>query len=195
MQLNMTMLHEILEFNRTFVERREYEPLLTNRFPDKRLVVVGCMDTRLVELLPRAMNVRNGDAKLIKVAGAVVAHPYGSVMRSILLAVFTLGADEVMIVGHHGCGLTGLSRDRFLESARGRGVTEETFEQIRSSGVDLDRWMTGFQTPESGVRESVALVQRHPLMPASVPVHGLMMHPETGQLDVLVDGYVATMRA
>ena len=46
------------------------------------------MDTRLTELLPRSMNLRNGDAKIIKSAGAVVTHPFGGIMRSIIIAVY-----------------------------------------------------------------------------------------------------------
>ena len=70
-----------------------------------KMVIISCMDTRLVELLPKAMNMRNGDVKIIKVAGAVISHPFGSIMRSILVAVYELGADEVCVVGHHDCGM------------------------------------------------------------------------------------------
>lgn len=58
------------------------------------------MDTRLVELLPRAMNMKNGDIKIVKSAGALVSHPFGSIMRSILVAVYELNADEVYVIGH-----------------------------------------------------------------------------------------------
>ncbi len=108
----MTVVSEIFDHNRLFIERREYEAFLTDQFPNKKLVVLGCMDTRLVELLPRAMGFRNGDVKLVKNAGAIVSHPFGSVMRSILLAIYELHAEEVLVVGHTGCGMMGLSCDR-----------------------------------------------------------------------------------
>ncbi len=76
----MPNLDEILAHNARFVAEKAYEPFLTTRLPDKRLVVITCMDTRLVELLPRAMNLRNGDAKVIRNAGAIVASPFGSIM-------------------------------------------------------------------------------------------------------------------
>ena len=75
----MSMVPDILAFNREFVASKAYEAFKTDKFPNKKLVVITCMDTRLVELLPRAMNLRNGDIKLIKSAGAVVAHPSGSI--------------------------------------------------------------------------------------------------------------------
>ncbi|HZN68516.1 MAG TPA: carbonic anhydrase [Tepidisphaeraceae bacterium] len=184
-----TLLSEILTYNDSFVASREYEQYRTDRFPNKRLVILTCMDTRLLELLPRAMNMRNGDVKTIKNAGAIVSHPFGSVMRSILVAVYELGACEVAVVGHHGCGMTGLSCARILDKAVARGVSPETLATLGNAGIDLQRWLTGFEQVEDGVRQSVQVVKNHPLLPPDVPVHGLIMHPETGKLDLLVDGY------
>ena len=62
----MNKLDEILEFNKDFVENREYEKYKSSKYPDKKLVILSCMDTRLTELLPKALNLRNGDAKIVK---------------------------------------------------------------------------------------------------------------------------------
>jgi carbonic anhydrase len=185
----MSLIQEILTHNQSFVARREYEAFRTDRFPNKKVAVLTCMDTRLVELLPRAMNLGQGDAKVIKAAGAIVSHPFGSVMRSILVAVYELNAAEVAVVGHHGCGMMGLDCTRILEKAQARGVGPEVLRTLRSAGVDLEQWLTGFESPESGVHSSVAMVRGHPLFPPDVPVHGLMIDPETGKLDLLIDGY------
>src|SRR5689334_23585424 len=67
-------------FRSKFVEGKEYEAFQTSKYPNKKLVIVSCMDTRLVELLPRALNVSNGDVKIVKVAGAIVSHPFGAVI-------------------------------------------------------------------------------------------------------------------
>ncbi len=61
----MRKLEEILEYNKSFVENKEYEQYVTSKHP-KKIVVLSCMDTRLTELLPKAMNLKNGDVKLIK---------------------------------------------------------------------------------------------------------------------------------
>jgi carbonic anhydrase len=185
----MSILAEILDHNVSFVRRKEYEKFLTDQFPNKKLVILTCMDTRLVELLPRAMGIRNGDVKMIKNAGAVVSHPFGSVMRSVLVAIYELGAAEIAVVGHHGCGMTGLSCASVLDKAKARGVGEEVLSTLQHSGIDLQRWLIGFDHVEDGVKQSVGIIRNHPLLPADVPVHGLIIHPETGKLDVLVDGY------
>jgi carbonic anhydrase len=190
----MSILSEIREHNARFVAQREYEPFLTDAFPDKKLVVLTCMDTRLVELLPRAMNLRNGDAKVIKNAGAVVSHPFGSVTRSLLIAVYELQAAEVAVVGHYGCGMTKLSCDRILQNAVARGISPQILETLKHSGIDLQNWLKGFNSPEEGVRQSVSIIRQHPLLPKDVAVHGLMIDPETGRLDLLIDGYAGEAR-
>ncbi|MEH6916634.1 carbonic anhydrase, partial [Priestia megaterium] len=91
----MTCLSEVLKFNEKFVTNNQFEAFQTSKFPNKKIVILTCMDTRLLELLPKAMGLKNGDAKIVKNAGAVISHPFGSVMRSILVAVYALQADEV----------------------------------------------------------------------------------------------------
>ena len=191
----MSILSEILTHNDSFVRSGEYEAFLTDQFPNKRLVILTCMDTRLIELLPRAMGVRNGDVKMIKNAGAIVSHPFGSVMRSILVAVYELGAAEVAVVGHHGCGMTGLSCARVLDKVRQRVREPNVIETLVHAGIDLEKWLVGFDRVEEGVRRSVDIVRNHPLLPGDVPVHGLIIDPATGKLDNLVDGYATRANA
>ena len=68
----MTRVNDILEHNAKFVERGEYREFVTDRFPSKRMVILTCMDTRLIDLLPKAMGLGMGDVKIIKNAGAIV---------------------------------------------------------------------------------------------------------------------------
>lgn len=181
-------LPEILEFNQGFVQRKDYEQFRTDRFPDKQMVILTCMDTRLIELLPRAMNFRNGDVKVVKAAGAIISHPFGSIMRSLIVAVYELNAKEVLVVGHHDCGMTGLNCASILQKARARGISEDVLNTLQHAGINLDRWLVGFEKVEDGVAQSVKVVRHHPLLPKDVLVHGLLIHPETGKLDVVADG-------
>lgn len=54
------MIEEILEYNRKFVEEKRYEPYMTSKYPDKKIAILTCMDTRLTELLPAALGLKNG---------------------------------------------------------------------------------------------------------------------------------------
>ena len=63
------MIDEIIAYNREFVDQKGYEQYVTDKYPNKKLAVLTCMDTRLTELLPAALGLKNGDAKIIKNAG------------------------------------------------------------------------------------------------------------------------------
>jgi carbonic anhydrase len=187
----MTLLNEILEYNQEFVEQKKYERYQTTKFPKKRMVLFTCMDTRLLELLPKAMNLCNGDVKTIKNAGALVTHPFGSIMRSILIAVYELQADEVFVIGHHDCGMSALNADNMISNMKERGISEETLKTLSYAGVDFQSWLNGFDNVSDSVAHSVKVIKNHPLMPAGIPVHGLVIDPATGKLDLVVDGYNA----
>lgn len=185
----VSTLYEILEYNKKFIENKEYEQYHTTKFPDKRLVVLSCMDTRLVELLPKAMDLKNGDFKHVQSAGAIVSHPFGSIMRSILIAIYELNAEEVIIVGHHDCGMSTINAEAMIGRMKQSGISEETLTVIQNSGIKLDAWLHGFNCVEESVKRSVEIVKNHPLLPKSTPIHGMIMDPETGKMEVVVDGY------
>jgi carbonic anhydrase len=188
MQTN-TLLGEILNYNEHFVNEKKYEEFETTKFPNKRMVILTCMDTRLLELLPKAINVSNGDVKTIKNAGALIMHPFGSIMRSILVAVYELQAEEVLIIGHYDCGMSGMKADSIIEKMKGKGISEETLQTLSYSGINVSEWLHGFTSVNESVAHSVDVVNKHPLMPKDIPVHGLVIDPKTGKLDLVVDGY------
>jgi carbonic anhydrase len=185
---SMSRLDDIITYNKKFVEEKAYERFHTTKFPDKNMVILTCMDTRLVELLPKAMNIANGDAKVIKNAGALVSHPFGGIMRSILVAIYMLKAEEVFVVGHHDCGMTGMHATPLLDKAAEAGVSKENIDTLKHAGIDIEGFLQGFKSVEESVKESVHMINNHPLMPKNVLVHGLIIHPDTGKLDMVIDG-------
>lgn len=179
------MIDEILRHNREFVASKGYEKFRTSKYPDKKIAIVTCMDTRLVELLPAALGIKNGDVKIIKNAGGTITHPFDSTMRSLLVAVYELGVDEIMVIGHTGCGVQGMNASEMLSLMRERGVDEEHISLMRHCGIDLDGWLHGFEDTDDAVRETVDLISRHPLMPADVRTAGYILDSETGALRAL----------
>lgn len=176
------MVEEIIEYNKKFVEEKRYEPYITSKFPDKKVAVLTCMDTRLTELLPAALGLKNGDAKIIKNAGAVISHPYGSVMRSLLVAILELGVEEIMVVGHTDCGVQGMNGEEMLRKLKERGISQEHIDVIKNSGIRLEEWLGGFSCVEQSVKETTEILKKHPLMPKDIKIYGFIMNILTGEL-------------
>lgn len=176
------MIDSILDYNREFVAKKGYEKFVTSKYPDKKLAVLSCMDTRLTELLPAALGLRNGDAKIIKNAGGLVISPFDSAMRSLLVAVYELGVNEIMVVAHSSCGACHTSFKEFESKMAERGIKPEVFEMISRCGIDLDHWLEGFHDTEESVRRTVDTVRNHPLMAKDVVVRGFIIDSVTGEL-------------
>ena len=175
-------LTEMLEYNKRFVAEKMYEQYTTSKYPDRKIAIVTCMDTRLVQLLPAALGIKNGDVKIIKNAGGTITNPFDSTVRSLLVAIYELGVDEVMIIGHTGCGVQGMNGEEMLDLMRERGIDEEHITLMKHCGIDLESWLHGFDETDAAILETVDLVKNHPLVPKDVIVKGYIMDSTTGEL-------------
>lgn len=219
-------LQAIMKHNKHFVDNKLYLQPQTSvpTTSATRCIVVTCMDARLTHLLEDATGLRPGQAKKIKTAGAIVSHPFGGIMRSVIVALYELGADEVFVIGHHDCGMNNINtqvscahslassqRERpaplpprphvyfihvsvqlvqaTLQKVISKGhIPAETITTLQYAGIDLHKWLHGFDSVQDSVRSGVETITYHPLVPAEVPVHGLIIDPHTGKLDLVVDG-------
>ncbi|MCX4334281.1 MAG: carbonic anhydrase [Bacteroidales bacterium] len=179
------MIDKIIEYNREFVKEKKYENFITDKYPNKRIAIVTCMDTRLVELLPAALGFRNGDVKIIKNAGGTITNPFDSTVRSLIVAIYELGVEEVMIIGHTGCGVQGMDSAEIQHQMRERGIPDSHITLMKHCGIDLDQWLHGFDDTESAILETVDLVRNHPLIPKDIIVKGYIMDSTTGELSTI----------
>lgn len=177
------MIDDIIKFNQEFVKQHKYLEYKTeNKYPNKKIAILSCMDTRLTELLPSALGIKNGDCKIIKNAGGVISHPYGSVVRSLLIAIFELGVEEIMVIGHTDCGVGYINVESLLSKMKQRNISQKDIDMIEYGGIDFKRWLGGFENVSQSVGESVHLLQKHPLIPKDVIIRGFVMDIETGML-------------
>ena len=171
------MINQIIDYNRSFVERKGYEPFITDKYPDKKLAVLTCMDTRLTELLPAALGLKNGDN-----AGGLILSPFDSAMRSLIVAIYELGVEEIMVVAHSQCGACHMSYSHFHHVMKARGIKDETLDVIRECGIDLNHWLEGFRDTETSVRKTVKTIQTQ-LIPKDITVRGFIIDSVTGALE------------
>lgn len=181
----MTLLETILTANRKFVRPGAFPPLPKN--PKKQFAIFTCMDTRLVDFLEPAMGISRGDAKVIKNAGNTLVDPlHGGVIRSLVAAIFLLGVDEIFIIGHEDCGMAAVDPEQLKSEMIARGISREAIQQ---HVPDLAQWIGAFGCPQENVADVVAKIRANPLIPADVPIHGLIFCPNDGRLEIIVNGY------
>ncbi|RPF55149.1 beta-class carbonic anhydrase [Abyssicoccus albus] len=179
-------LYKLLEFNKQFVQDEQYEPMITDGHPNEGLLILSCMDARLVELAHRSLGLKNGDVKFLKNAGAQIQSDDDSIMGSILVGTYALGCEEVVIMGHTDCGFGKLKPEVMFDAMKEKGITDEL---IQSLDYDFDNMFTGFSVTEDNVRKNVEKVRNHPLFNKEIPVHGVIIDSKTGEVTLIDDGY------
>ena len=186
----MTVLEEILKANENFCKNPpvDYsgEDHHESKLPKKHLAVVTCMDTRLVDFLEPALGLSRGDVKVIKTAGNVIVDVFDSTIRSLLVCIYELGVNEIAIIGHHECGMAKTTSESLTKAMLEREISIDAIKMIDKQ---LKEWSDGFKNPEENVKKVVKDIKNNPLIPKDVRVHGLMFHPRSGKLDLIVNGY------
>ncbi|MBQ1509701.1 MAG: carbonic anhydrase, partial [Selenomonadaceae bacterium] len=157
-----------------------------SKLPQKQVAIITCMDTRLVNFLEPALGLARGDAKVIKTAGNSVTGVFDGTIRSLMVCIYELGVKEILVIGHHECGMAKTTSQSLTNAMLSRGVPKEAIHMVAK---ELREWADEFHHPEQNVRDTVEAIRLNPLIPSDVPTHGLIFHPRTGKLDVIIDGY------
>ena len=167
------IIEEMLAYNKQFVAEKRYEQYAASKYPNKKIAILTCMDTRLVELLPAALGLKNGDVKIIKNAGGVVTNPFGSVIRSLLVAIIELGVEEIMVIGHTDCGVQHIDSDIMIHHMKQRGISQESIDLMKYCGIDFEKWL------------AVETIRNHPLMPHDIRIGGYVIDSITGEVSTV----------
>ncbi|MBA2720620.1 MAG: carbonic anhydrase [Chloroflexi bacterium] len=152
----------ILEENRRYVDAFDRSALTAA--PISGLAIIACMDARLD--VEEALGLRTGDAHIIRNAGGLATD---DAIRSLIVSQEVLGTDEVLLIGHTGCGLERADEDAIRNDLAAR------------TGRRLDIAFGSFPDVEESVRAEVERLRAHPWV-RPVPIHGLVFDVATGRL-------------
>ena len=64
-------------------------------------------------------------------------HPFGSIIRSIIVAIYEFDTDEVLVIGHKGCGMSNINGEETIKKIINRGIKEDVIETLNNSGIDI----------------------------------------------------------
>ena len=87
-----------------------------------------------------------------------------------------------MVIGHTDCGVQSINSEEMIHMMLDRGISQEKLELMRYCGIDFERWLSGFDSVEQSVADTVQQLRSHPLIPEDVAIAGFVMDSETGAL-------------
>lgn len=135
--------------------------------PAKRLAVVTCMDTRV--LVEKALNLRAGDAHILRNAGGLVTD---DVLRSLAVSHHALGVQGIIVMGHTDCGMMTFRDDDLRARIR----------QKMGPAAHLPGTFGAFTSVEASVQAQLRRVRASGLFPPSVSLRGCVYDLKTGRL-------------
>jgi carbonic anhydrase len=189
------VIDEILDHNERFVQRNTLSSI--GHAPRRRMAVVTCMDCRLVQMFEQALGLERGDVLELRTAGATISKPEradgaNDLIRSLAGGIYLLGVREVAVIGHTQCGLAHANPTALTASMQALGVDPQALIEKEKLGNvrGLMNWLGAFDDVHINVKEVVNVIRDSPYLP-KIPVHGLVIDINTGELEVVDRGGTA----
>ena len=149
------------------------------------VVALTCIDPRLNPLMPEVLGIPEEHFIWLRNAGNIITGAMSSTMRSIALACAVKGGREIAIIGHTDCRVRHTSAAELIDRFRALGI-----ERARLPD-NVNEFFGLFASERQNVMKAVEFVRQSPLIGPAIPVHGLLVDIQTGQLEWLVNGYNA----
>ena len=159
---------DLLEANRAFAASFDHSGF--DGVAHAGIAIVTCMDSRIMPLDMLGLGL--GDAKIFRNPGGRVT---AQALEALVLGVHLLKVERVLVIPHTRCAMASSTlaelRERVGESA-GLDATWQPFNVVEDQRAAL--------------RDDVAQVRSHPLIPDRIKVGGFLYDVDTGLLEQLV---------
>jgi carbonic anhydrase len=152
--------------------------------PARRIAILTCMDARLDPA--KFAGLAEGDAHVVRNAGGRASD---DAIRSLVISYKLLGTNEWFVIHHTNCGMEFFTneviRGLLANSLETAALTERGFHDIGngpgSRAGEYIEWLT-IKNQVQSVRDDVARIREHPLVPANIPIYGYIFDVKSGKL-------------
>ena len=152
------------------------------------VIALTCIDPRLSRLFPGVLALPDEQFIWLRNAGNIITGPLSSTMRSIALACAVKGGREIAVIGHTDCKIRHVTIGELTERFRALGIERQQLPE------NLTEFFGVFASERQNVIRAVDFLRQSPLIGPRIPVQGLMVNIQNGQLDWVVNGYEALDR-
>jgi len=146
---------------------------------NKKALFLMDIENELEPILQEVTNIRAENMLIIQNCGSDIPHPYGDIMRSVILAIYRGNVEEIFVVGAKDKRTSTVDVSTQLESMKGKTQTLNYLFQNcmpEFSGGTVDEWLNGKENTSVTIEKSVDIIRHHPLVPSYVKVRGLIIH-------------------
>lgn len=147
------------------------------------VIALTCIDPRLNAFFPKVLALPAEQFIWLRNAGNIIFDPMSSMMRALALACAVKGGKEIAVIGHTDCQVRKTTTTQLLDKFRELGVERHLLPE------NLNEFFGLFNSERQNVIKGCDLVRHSPLIGPKIPVHGLLLNIENGELEWVVNGY------
>ncbi|WP_091661781.1 carbonic anhydrase [Alteribacillus iranensis] len=110
--------------------------------------------------------------------GTIISHPFGDIMRSVIIAIYQESIEDICVVGVEDNHTLDNVPDDITFREGEIQTLNYLFEHCKPELIDstFEEWLKGKEKVSKNVERSIDMIRRHPLVPSYVNVRGLLIN-------------------
>ncbi len=150
---------------------------------NKKALFLTDIENGLKPILQEVTNIRAENMLTLQSYGTLISHPYGDIMRSVIIAIYQENVEEIFVVGTKDKRTATVNvpmKDKIQ-------TLEYLFQNCMPefSGGTVDEWLNGNENIIDSIEKSVDIIRHHPLVPSYVKVCGLIVNNKDGKSSIV----------
>lgn len=152
---------------------------------NKKVLFLTDIENGLEPILQEVTDTPAENMLTIQSYGARISHPYGEIMRSVIIAIYQENVEEVFVVGTKDKRTSRGNKLTQLKTMKDKIQTlDYLFQHCKPEflGGTVDDWLN--ENNNDCIEKSVDIIRKHPLVPSNVKVKGLIVDHKDGESSI-----------
>ncbi|MFB6732090.1 carbonic anhydrase [Bacillus mobilis] len=153
---------------------------------NKKVLLLTDIEHGIEPIIQQETNSQQENMLTIHSYDSVIVHPYGDIMRSIIIAIYEENVEEIFVVGIEDKATDVVNLQIQRDSIKNNREIDYLFKNCMpefSSG-SLNAWLSGQENVGENIEKSIDMIRNHPLVPSDIKVHGFMID-RTGEKEMV----------
>ncbi|ACK61260.1 MULTISPECIES: hypothetical protein [Bacillus] len=154
---------------------------------NKKVLLLTDIEHGIEPTIQQVTNIQQENMLTIHSYDSVIVHPYGDIMRSIIIAIYQENVKEIFVVGIEDKKTSSVNLQTQRDFIKDKIELDYLFKNCMpefASG-SLNQWLSGQKNVSENIEKSIDMIRHHPLVPSNVKVRGFRID-RTGEKEVVV---------
>ncbi|MED2033211.1 carbonic anhydrase [Bacillus thuringiensis] len=154
---------------------------------NKKVLLLTDIEHGIEPSIQQVTNIQQENMLTIHSYDSVIVHPYGGIMRSIIIAIYQENVKEIFVVGIEDKETSSVNLQTQRDFIKDNIELDYLFKNCMpefSSG-SLNQWLSAQKNVSENIEKSIDMIRHHPLVPSDIEVHGFIID-RTGEKETVV---------